>query len=562
MGSSNLRAYLEARDFLIAHRERYDEAYRDFRWPSFTHFNWALDYFDAIAEGNSQLALWILDDDGSEHKFTYQEMSRRSNQVAQYMRALGVRRGDPILLMLGNEPALWESILAIMKLGAVAIPATTMLTGPDLADRIQRGGARHVIAGAPHTGAFEQVPGNFTRISVGNMPGWLPFENAYFCVEDFTPDCPTQATDPLLLYFTSGTTAKPKIVQHSHQSYPVGHLSTLFWLGLEPGDVHWNISSPGWAKHSWSSFFTPWIAGATVFACNYSRFQAKRVLETLVEKKITTLCAPPTVWRMLVQENLSDYQVSIRELLSAGEPLNPELIDQFRAAWNITIREGYGQTETTALVANVPGQPVKAGSMGRPLPGYRVAILDADDQPAAEGELCLDLTERPVGLMIGYGEQATTDPATRGAFYRTGDVVTLDADGYITFVGRLDDVFKSSDYRISPFELESALIQHSAVAEAAVTPSPDPVRLSVPKGFITLAPGHAANAETARSIFSFMRQSVAPYKRIRRLEFRDLPKTISGKIRRAELRQSEYARTDVSERRALEFFEDDFPGLS
>jgi acetyl-CoA synthetase len=559
MSSSNLSAYLKARDFLIAHRDRYDEAYRDFRWPSFTHFNWALDYFDAIADGNSQLALWILDDDGSERESTYQQMSRRSNQVAQYLRALGVRRGDPILLMLGNEPALWESVLAIVKLGAVAIPATTMLTGPDLADRIERGGARHVIAGAPHTGAFEQVPGNFTRIAVGNrVPGWLPFEDAYDCAEAFTPDGPTKATDPLLLYFTSGTTAKPKIVQHSHQSYPVGHLSTLFWLGLEPGDVHWNISSPGWAKHSWSSFFTPWIAGATVFACNYSRFRAKRVLEILVEKKITTLCAPPTVWRMLVQEKLSDYQVSIRELLSAGEPLNPELIDQFRAGWNITIREGYGQTETTALVANVPGQPVKAGSMGRPLPGYRVAILDADDQPATEGELCLDLTERPVGLMIGYGEQAATDQATRGAFYRTGDVVTRDADDYITFVGRLDDVFKSSDYRISPFELESALIQHSAVAEAAVTPSPDPVRLSVPKGFIALAPGYAPNEATARSIFSFMRQSVAPYKRIRRLEFRDLPKTISGKIRRAELRESEYARTDVSERRALEFFEEDF----
>jgi acetyl-CoA synthetase len=216
--------------------------------------------------------------------------------VAQYLRALGVRRGHPILLMLGNEPALWESILAIIKLGAVAIPATTMLTGADLADRIDRGGARHVIAGAPHTGAFQQVPGSFTRIAVGNpvgnrTPGWLSFEDAYTCAEDFTPDGVTQATDPLLLYFTSGTTAQPKIVRHSHQSYPVGHLSTLSWLGLDPGDVHWNISSPGWAKHSWSSFFTPWIAGATVFACNYSRFQAKRVLEILVEKKIATLCA-------------------------------------------------------------------------------------------------------------------------------------------------------------------------------------------------------------------------------------------------------------------------------
>ncbi len=366
----------------------------------------------------------------------------------------------------------------------------------------------------------------------------------------FTPDASTAADELLLLYFTSGTTAKPKIVQHSHQSYPVGHLSTLSWLGLQPGDVHWNISSPGWAKHSWSSFFTPWTAGATVFAYNYARFDARRVLDVLVKHRVTTLCAPPTVWRMFVQEPLGDYRTSLRELLSAGEPLNPELIATLRAAWNLTIREGYGQTETTALIGNRPGQPLKVGSIGRPLPGYRFVILDDANQPATGGELCLDLSEPPTGLMLGYADQDTRLEDQR--HYRTGDIVSRDPDGYFTFIGRVDDVFKSSDYRLSPFELESVLLQHPAVAEAAVVPSPDPLRLAVPKAFVSLAAGHAPDQATASSIFAFLRQSLAPYQRIRRLEFRELPKTISGKIRRSELRREEAAR---GESRPGEFLE-------
>lgn len=359
----------------------------------------------------------------------------------------------------------------------------------------------------------------------------------------------TRASDPLLLYFTSGTTAKPKMVLHSHESYPVGHLSTMYWIGLEPGDVHWNISSPGWAKHAWSCWFAPWNAGATVFAYNYARFHAKAVLTMLARRPVTTLCAPPTVWRMLVQEKLADYPVSLREAVSAGEPLNPEVIERVQAAWGLTIRDGYGQTETTAVAGNSPGQAVKPGCMGRALPGYRIELLDPAGRPAAEGEICLDLSPPPTGLMLGYGG-ASAQPA--GAYYHTGDLGSRDGNGYITFIGRVDDVFKSSDYRISPFELENVLVRHRAIAEAAVVASPDPVRHAVPKAFVLLAEGYAASADLARDIFQFVRENVAPYKRIRRLEFSDLPKTISGKIRRVQLR------TGGSQPGAREFREEEF----
>jgi acetyl-CoA synthetase len=347
---------------------------------------------------------------------------------------------------------------------------------------------------------------------------------------------------------------------HTHQSYPVGHLSTMYWIGLQPGDRHWNISSPGWAKHAWSCVFAPWNAQATVFISNYTRFHAKTVLETLGRCGVTSLCAPPTVWRMLIQERLSDYPVSLREAVSAGEPLNPEVIDQVRAAWGLTIRDGYGQTETTAQIGNPPGQTVKAGSMGRPLPGYTVVLLDPEGQVSqTDGEICLPLTgERPIGLTGGYtDDESKTSEAMRGGYYHTGDLASRDRDGYLTFVGRSDDVFKASDYRLSPFELESALIEHPAVAEAAVVPSPDPVRHNVAKAFVVLAPGYTPSREVAADILSYCRKALAPYKRIRRIEFAELPKTISGKIRRVELRTLEQQRRAGDTRSMHEYFEED-----
>ncbi len=562
---SAARPFIEARDFLLQHRNDYLAATRDFRWPVLTEFNWALDYFDALAAGNERPALWLVGEDGSEHKRSYAQMSARSNQVANWLRSLGVARGDRILLMLGNEIPLWETMLAAMKLGAVVIPATTLLAPDDLIDRFERGNVRHVVAGSANADKFAAVPGGYTRIAIGAaVAGWHSFSEADAHAAAFKPDGPTKANDPLLLYFTSGTTSKPKLVLHTQQSYPVGHLSTMFWIGLQPGDVHLNISSPGWAKHAWSCFFAPWNAGACIFIYNYSRFNAKALLAVLERCGVSTLCAPPTVWRMLIQEDLSAYRgrLKLRELLGAGEPLNPEIIGQVKNAWGITLRDGFGQTETTALVGNSPNQVLKPGSMGRPLPGYRVVLLDADGKEADEGEVCLALDPRPLGLMVGYMDSAEkTAEATRGGYYRTGDVASRDADGYITYVGRADDVFKASDYRISPFELESALLEHPAVAEAAVVPSPDPVRLAVPKAFLILTQGTQPSRELAKEIFAFVRGNLAPYKRVRRIEFSDLPKTISGKIRRVQLRGVEAERRAKGERAEWEFFEEDFPEL-
>jgi acetyl-CoA synthetase len=559
MTSANAAPFLAARDFLIRHREDYATAYRDFRWPQLEGFNWALDYFDPMARGNEQAALWLVDEGAGEIKLSFAQLGERSNRVANSLRALGVRRGDRILLMLGNVVPLWETMLAAMKLGGVIVPATMLLARNDLADRFARGRVRHVIAAADAASKFDDLPGDYTRIAVGrNVPGWISYEKSYEVSSQFAPDGETRADDPFLLYFTSGTTATPKLVLHSHQSYPVGHLSTMYWIGLRPGDVHLNISSPGWAKHAWSCFFAPWNAGAAVFIVNQPRFNARGLLDTIVRCGVTTFCAPPTVWRMLIQEDLAAWPVRLKELISAGEPLNPEVIEQVRAAWRLTIRDGYGQTETTALAGNAPGQKIKPGSMGRPLPGYRVALLDPDGVAQSEGEICLQLPPRPIGLMQGYqGSDGEVVPIG-GAVYRTGDVASLDDDGYLTYVGRADDVFKSSDYRISPFELESVLIEHPAIAEAAVVPSPDPMRLAVPKAFLALAAGRTPDRETALSIFRHCRQTLAPFKRVRRLQFTDLPKTISGKIRRVELRRAEAASRDDGQRSPLEFWEEDF----
>jgi acetyl-CoA synthetase len=557
-------AFKAARDFLLAHRTDCATAYRDFRWPEVDKFNWALDWFDAeLARGSTahQPALIIVGEGAA--RLTFAELSERSNRVANGLRALGVRRGDRILLMLGNIVPLWEVMLASMKLGAVVIPATTLLASTDLADRFDRGRARHVVATSGETGKFDGLDSSLTRIAIGDpVPGWTRYDSLLTASPAFVPDGETDADDPLLLYFTSGTTAKPKLVLHSHRSYPVGHLSTMYVLGLAPGDIHLNVSSPGWAKHAWSCFFAPWNVGAAVFIASQGRFHARTLLETIAANNVTTLCAPPTVWRMLIQEDLKSIKHSLREVLGAGEPLNPEVIEQVQAAWGLTIRDFYGQTETTAQVGNPPGQPIKPGSMGRPLPGYTIRLLDADDQDAAEGELSIALDPRPAALMRGYQQDDGSILRLTGTAYRTGDVASRDADGYLTYVGRADDVFKASDYRISPFELESILIEHPSVAEAAVVPAPDPLRLAVPKAYVALVAGATEDRATALSIFLHLRERLAPFKRVRRLEFYELPKTISGKIRRVELRQLERRRADDGTREPAEFREEDFPELA
>lgn len=575
MRQLSTQSFKDARDFLLQHRADYLTAKTGFVWPQAQPFNWALDWFDAELAANpksrDQTALWIVDTvSQTDTKFNFSDLSRRSSQVANYLRGLGLKRGDHLLVLLGNVPALWEVMLAAMKLGIITIPATTLLTPDELSDRLERGHARAILATGDALLKCEGLAGdNVLRIQVQNghavsNGNWHDYNDAFSLSSAFQPDGATQPHDPMLLYFTSGTTAKPKLVRHSHRSYPVGSLSTMYWVGLQPGDVHLNVSSPGWAKHAWSSLFAPWNAGATVLVVNQPAFSAKVLLAEMQRCAVTTMCAPPTVWRMLIQEDLKACKMSLREVVGAGEPLNPEIIDQVREAWGLTIRDGYGQTETTAQVANSPAQNVKSGAMGRPLPGYEVVILDADGHTAQEGEVCLLLDDKhPAGLMQGYQEQDGSLSGTDGRVYRTGDVAYQDEDGYLHFVGRADDVFKSSDYRISPFELESVLLEHDAVIEAAVIPVDDPIRLSVPKAYILLRAGEEPSRALALSVLQYTNERLAPFKRIRSLEFvRQLPKTISGKIRRVQLRRLEREGIEDDVLRGVIFDEGEFPELS
>ena len=564
---SPARAFIRAREQLLRWRDDPEAAQRNFRWPALETFNWATDYFDSLARGNEAPALRVVSDALPERVLSFAQLARRSAQVANFLTAQGVGSGDRVLLMLGNVVPLWETMLAAIRLGAVMVPATTLLGREELRDRLERGRVKAIVTHGRLAERFAGLEGAPVRIAVGEesagagRAAWVSYAQSHSAPEQFSCGLRTRADDLLFLYFTSGTTALPKLVAHTHTSYPVGHLSTMYWLGVRPGDVHLNLSSPGWAKHAWSSFFAPWNAGACVLSLDQERFDARALLDQLVRCEVTTFCAPPTVWRLLIQQDLGRWKVRLREAASAGEPLNPEVIERVRAAWGLIIRDGYGQTETSAQIGNPPGALVKSGSMGRPMPGYRIALLDPEGVESEEGEICIDMAQRPMGVMKEYLEDAKRNARVMMAgYYHTGDVARRDTDGYLTYIGRTDDVFKSSDYRISPFELESILIEHAAVMEAAVVPSPDPVRLAVPKAFVTLKPDCQPDAETAKSIFQHIRGRLSPFKRVRRLEFGSLPKTISGKIRRTELRKLEEARNPNASRRAYEFWEEDCSG--
>lgn len=568
---TNTDNYRAARDSFLAFAGDYEAAVRDFEWPEVgPTFNWAVDWFDQIAEGNDSAALTIVEEDGSRSETTFDQMRRRSNAVGRWMAAHGVGKGDSVIVMLGNQVELWESMLAVMKLGAVIMPTTTAVGPAELRDRIARGEAKHVLCNAADVGKFDEVPGGYTRFCVGATDGWHDYDGSRSEDDSALPHPDTAPDDRLLLYLTSGTTSRPKIVEHTQVSYPVGHLTTMFWLGLRPGDVHLNISSPGWAKHAWSCFFAPWIAEATIFIYNYERFDAAALMSHLQANNVTSFCAPPTVWRMLIKADMSSGAGSLREIIGAGEPLNPEVIAQVKDKWGLTLRDGFGQTEMTAAIGNTPGAVVKPGSMGRPLPGIPVVLVDPltgerVSGDGAEGEICLELDGplgKPLPLMTGYyGDEERNAEAMANGVYHTGDVASVDADGYITFIGRTDDVFKASDYKISPFELESVLIEHPAVAEAAVVPAPDPVRLAVPKAYVVLAPGYEPDGQMAFEILKYARQHLAPYQRVRRLEFFDLPKTISGKIRRVELRGRENTLAEAAKTAPAEWRDDQFPEL-
>lgn len=556
-----------ARDFLLAHPHDYETVLRDFRWPEVSEFNFALEWFDVLAgEHPDRPAVKIVSDDLSAREWTYGELAERSDQVATWLVSLGMRRGDQMAVMLTNTIELWEILLALLKVGAVAIPTSTLLNEDDLAWRIETAGSRFTIAPTSLSGTFSRVGDDVVKIGVGpDLPdGWVSFDDSRRGPASFTPDGPTPADDTSLLYFTSGTTSRPKLVRHTQTSYPVGHLSTMYWLGVREGDVHLNISSPGWGKHAWSNFFSPFLAGATVFIFNYARFHADTLMRIMDTHEVSTFCAPPTVWRMLILADLSRLTRPPRELLGAGEALNPEVINQVRQAWHNTIRDGYGQTEMTCAIGNTPGQPVRIGAMGRPMPGYSITLVDtATDEVVegvGEGEICVDLNAPHLALMGGYhgdDDSELTATAFRNGYYHTGDIASRDADGYLTYVGRADDVFKASDYKISPFELESALMVHPAVAEVAVVPSPDEVRGAVPKAYVLLAPGVEAGPDAARALFAHIREHLNGYQLVRILEFVDeLPKTISSKIRRVELRTAEATRVASGSTEGQFFYRD------
>lgn len=550
--------FIAARNFLLHHRTDYERAYKEFRWPELSDFNWARDWFDVYAQGNQKTALWLRREGKDEVKLSYQEMAERSDRVAHFLQRQGVGPGDRIVLCLPNVAAIWELMLAAIKIGAVVVPTTTLATESDIRDRLARSGAHIVVT---DESAMERIPRDAEVQGIlvgGEAAGWIPYETALAEDRNYQ-SVATRASDPFLLYFTSGTTAKAKLVLHTHESYPVGHLSTMYWIGIQESDIHQNISSPGWAKHAWSSFFAPWNAGATTFVYDAPRFRAANTLRVLEEVGVTTLCAPPTVWRMIILENLGTKPQALRELASAGEPLNPEVIEQVEKAWGLIIRDGYGQTETTAVIGNSPGQTVKPGSMGRPLPGYRIATVDMHDKECAEGEVAVKLDPRPTGLMTGYlDDPDKTQAVMQNGLYHTGDLASVDEDGYFFFVGRGDDVFKCSDYRISPFELESVLMEHPLVTEVAIVPSSDPIRTNVPKAFVTIVGDARPSQEIAREILLFAKEKLAAYQRVRKLEFHELPKTISGKIRRAELRKMEAQRVKDEQRGPLEFWLKDF----
>ncbi|MCM0618736.1 AMP-binding protein [Nocardioides bruguierae] len=560
-------AFRAARDLLLDLREDHTTALERFTFPDVgERWCWAIDWFDATARGNDTEALVVLHEDGSREALTYDALAQASDRTARWLAGHGIGRGDAVMIMLGNQVELWTTMLGAMKLGAVVVPTAMAAGSAELSDRLDRAGVRAVVTTPEDAEKVDVLPeaASLLRVVAGQRDGWLSLSDADACEAGALEHPGTAPSDPLLLYFTSGTTLRPKLVQHTQVSYPVGHLTTMFWLGLLPGDRHLNISSPGWAKHAWSSFFAPFNAGATAVVLAYARFDASRLVARLEEERVTTLCAPPTVWRMLIHADLGAKPAALREVVGAGEPLNPEVIGQVERMWGVAVRDGYGQTETTAQIANTPGSVLKPGSMGRPLPGVPVVLVDertgALVEGVGEGELCLDLSASPLPLMTGYqGDAERQAEATAGGWYHTGDVATRDEDGYLTYVGRTDDVFKASDYKISPFELESVLIEHPAVSEAAVVPAPDPLRLAVPKAYVALAPGYEPTAETARDVLRHAREKLAPYLRVRRLEFFDLPKTISGKIRRVELRGREEQLAEASI--STEFRDSDFPEL-
>ncbi|KQX12544.1 hypothetical protein ASC82_15245 [Streptomyces sp. Root431] len=551
--------YRAARDLLLRLRGDREEACAAFRWPRAEHFNWALDWFDVIAEGNDRPALEILGRPGPDgrvplaDRVSFAELASRSDELAVSLRESGVARGDRVLILLGTRAELWETLLGCIKLGAVAVPGYQDLTRGEAADRITRGGIRHLVCAPELVPLLDELPVPGVRMTpAADRTGWLPYPDTRGTGRRaFVPDGPTRAADPSFCYFTSGTTSLPKLVEHSHAGYGIGHLSSLYWSGLRPGDRHLNLSAPGWAKHSWSSFFVPWAAEATVLAPPDGGLPPALLPRTLADHGATSLCAPPSAWRaMLPYAAGGPGAPRLREATAAGEPLTAETAEAIEAAWGVRVRDGYGQTEATALIGRAPDTPEPLAPLGHPLPGYRIVLRDPETGATGEaGEVCVDLTERPPGLMRGYADlPERTAEAFADGLYRTGDRGERCADGSVRLLGRMDEVFKSHGHRVSPMEIEAVLRTHPEVADAAVIPCPDPAGGLAPYAVVELRAAPGESAPTAREpagtrhdrvgaeLLTLAAERLAPVFVPRGVDVvTRLPRTRSGKVRRGEL---------------------------
>ena len=542
----------------------YEAERRDFHLDVPEHFNFATDVIGKWADDPGKLAMFWLGRQGEERQLTFAHFAEQSSRAANALAALGIQKGDRVLVMLPRIPEWWESVLGLIKLGAVAIPCTTLLTTKDIQFRAEIADARGFITDNEGAQKFDQVraecPGvRFTILAdegaTGSeqREGWTSYHQitSQAAAEFSAPK--TSSSDPCLIYFTSGTVGYPKMVLHTQASYPIGHTITAkYWLDLHEDDLHWNLSEMGWAKAAWSNLFGPWLMGAAMFIQDArGKFNALETLEMLHKYPITTLCAPPTVYRMLVLDEPLAYLKAnppraLRHCVGAGEPLNPEVIKVWQEATGMTIRDGYGQTETVLLCGNFPPLVVKPGSMGKPCPGFDVSVIDHDgsELPAnKEGDIAVRIKpQRPTWMFQEYWRNPEASAAcVRGDWYITGDRAYKDEDGYFWFVGRADDVIITAGYRVGPFEVESALKEHPAVAESAVVASPDPMRGEIVKAYVILAPSYTASPELATEIQELVKRVTAPYKYPREIEFvESVPKTISGKIRRVELREMEH----------------------
>ena len=533
----------------------YEETYRNFQLEVPEYFNFGLDVADRWAEDHTKLALVSVDASGERaERHTFWDLMMQSNRFANVLRGLGVGKGERVFVMLPRIPDWYVVMLGMIKLGLVPMPATTLCTPKDVEYRVNRADAALVITDPENAPKVEEVAANCPSLKNlvlvgGSRLRWTAYEQEMEKASPYLESVErTRSDDPLLIYFTSGTVGFPKMVLHTQASYAIAHtLTARFWQDLKPTDLHWTISDPGWAKAAYGKLFGQWTEGAALLQHNaIGRFDASLTLQILGKYGVTSFCAPPTAFRMLVLEDLKKYNLrELRHCTSAGEPLNPEVMNVWKEGTGLTIYDGYGQTEMVLSVANFRCLPVKPGAMGKPMPGFDIAVVDDEGKelpPGEEGQVAVRVKpNRPVGLFREYWrDPEVTERVSQGDWYLTGDKATRDEDGYFWFVGRADDVIISAGYRIGPFEVESALLEHPAVAESAVVASPDPVRGNVVKAFVILKPDYVPSDELALSLQEHVRKVTAPYKYPRIIEFvSELPKTISGKIRRVELRQKE-----------------------